>query len=165
MKRLMLCAAMLGLTAALVQVDAAQRPNAMARKASMLVIPHLDVEDMPLIEVIRHLRKESRRLDPERKGVNFFIKFHPARAQQTKQRLVSMSFTKLSIEEIVKYLCLTTGLQYRMEESAILIADKSVAIDKMETRFYNVAAGVLDSEKTRPRTKSLWFDEDDDKDD
>lgn len=138
--------------------------DSMERKATRIVVPELDVEDMAVGEVVKWLRRESKRLDPEHVGVNFFLKLDPRHANEITQREVTLSFRRLSIEEIVRYLCMATGLQYRLEANAVVIADTSVALDKMETRFYHLEPGVLDSKKTR-KAKFLKFGDEDDDDD
>jgi len=129
--------------------------SALERKTHSLIIPKIDVDEITIQDFVDLLRDETRKQDPDHTGVNFFLRFDPNREQEIKQRQVTLSFTNLPVEEIVRYLCLATGLKYRIEASAVVIADDSVALDKMETRIYLLAPGVLDAKRTRKKVKSI----------
>ncbi|MFA5204915.1 MAG: hypothetical protein WC708_10990 [Lentisphaeria bacterium] len=70
------------------------------------------------------------------------------------ERTVTMSMTNVPLGEVIRYICMGTGLKYVVDTNAVVIADKSVPLKDLETRFYSVEAGVLDSTKTR-KAKSI----------
>jgi general secretion pathway protein D len=70
------------------------------------------------------------------------------------ERTITMSMNNIPLSEVIRYVCLGAGLKFRVETNAVVIADKSVALDDLETRFYSVEAGVLDTKKTK-RAKGI----------
>jgi general secretion pathway protein D len=70
------------------------------------------------------------------------------------ERTVTLSMTNVPMGEVIRYLCMGTGLKYVVDTNAVVIADKSVPLKDLETRFYSVEAGVIDSAKTR-KAKSI----------
>ncbi len=75
-------------------------------------------------------------------------------ANNPGERTVTLSMTNVPMGEVIRYLCMGTGLKYVVDTNAVVIADKSVPLKDLETRFYSVEAGVLDSAKTR-KAKAL----------
>ncbi|MEA2013559.1 MAG: hypothetical protein U9O87_10885 [Verrucomicrobiota bacterium] len=59
-----------------------------------------------------------------------------------------MNFDKIPLGDAIKYICQGAGLQYRIEENAIVIADKLKPLDKLETRFYPVEPGFMETQRT-----------------
>ena len=75
-------------------------------------------------------------------------------ANNPGERTVTLSMTNVPMGEVIRYLCMGTGLKYVVDTNAVVIADKSVPLKDLETRFYSVEAGVIDSAKTR-KAKSI----------
>ena len=89
----------------------------------------------------------------------------PGAGMAAAQRTITMNMDNIPLGEIIRYICLGANLKWRIEEHAVIIADKSVPLETMETRFYNVEAGVLDARRTRaaqPLSLSSGDDDDDD---
>ena len=57
---------------------------------------------------------------------------------------ISLNLNNVPIIKIIELICLQQNLKYKVTEHAVIIADKSVQLDTMEVRFYNVPAGFLD---------------------
>lgn len=131
-------------------------------KVNDLMIAEMDVEEMPVAEVFDFLRKESKRLDPDHEGVNFFFKLLVGQRETVMQREVTVSFTNLSLADVIRYVCMAADLNYRIEDRAIVIADVKTPLGKMETRYYRVKAGVFDAKKTRKSAPRITLDDDDD---
>jgi len=118
-------------------------------KVRSIVIPAVTLEDASVQAVVEFLREESRKQDPDHGGVNFLL--HPSLAanQTASHRGITLSFSRMPLGELVRYVCLAAGLQYKIDDNAVIIADRGAPLDRMETRFYSVNAGVLDSMPTR----------------
>ncbi len=71
------------------------------------------------------------------------------------QRTITLNMNNIPLGEAIRYICLGAGLKYKVESNAVIIADSSVPLDDMETRFYPVEAGVLDAARTRRRMSRL----------
>ncbi|MBT3381136.1 MAG: tetratricopeptide repeat protein [Lentisphaerae bacterium] len=82
-------------------------------------------------------------------------------------RAITMSADNIPLGEVIRYICLGAELHHRLDESAVVIAPKSVAISPMETRYYSVQAGILDGGGRRrgPHHSIDWGEDDDDDDD
>jgi len=65
------------------------------------------------------------------------------------ERTVTMSMNNIPLGEVIRYVCMGAGLKYRVEPSAVIIADKSFPLDDLETRFYSVEAGVFETVRTK----------------
>jgi general secretion pathway protein D len=59
-------------------------------------------------------------------------------------RTVTMSITNVPLGSALQYVCQAAGLKYRIETHAVVIADKSVELDPMETRFFPIEPGVIE---------------------
>ena len=62
---------------------------------------------------------------------------------------ISMDFDNIPLGEAVRYICQGSGLKYKVETHAVIIASQNVAFDEMETRFYPIEAGFLMQRVTR----------------
>jgi hypothetical protein len=89
-------------------------------KVEGLIIPEIEVEDIALVDLIPVLRNISKDLDP--KGVGFNILFK-GNERQSEQR-ITISAKDLPMEDLLYYLTLNTGLTYRFDTAAIVIAPR-----------------------------------------
>ena len=127
-----------------------------------IVLSKVDMKNISVGEVVQFLRTESKRLDPDHKGVNFMFKRGIAPRTDFRKRKVTLSFNQLTLEDVIRYLCMAAGLRYQIEESAVIITASDIPIKKMQTRSYPIRPGVLDSKLTR-KARTLQLSEDDDK--
>ncbi|OGV63771.1 MAG: hypothetical protein A3K19_05085 [Lentisphaerae bacterium RIFOXYB12_FULL_65_16] len=118
-------------------------------KLQSIRIEKIDVQDVSVDEVFKQLRATSKELDPDHEGVNFVFKPCANGDTSFRKRNVTISFKRLPLGEVIRYVCLSAGLHYGVEDSAVVVADQSVSLAGMETRFYRVEAGVLDAPRTR----------------
>ncbi len=123
-------------------------------KARRLVLPRLKFEDATVQQVVQFLRQQSKRLDPEGEGVNFMLELDQ-RVSAAARPKITLDFRNLPLSEAIRYVCMAGGLQYKIEDYAVIIADRSIPLKKMETRFYPVEPGVIGSFRTRKRFKAL----------
>jgi hypothetical protein len=126
-------------------------------KVEGLIIPEIEVEDIALVDLIPVLRNISKDLDP--KGVGFNILFK-GNERQSEQR-ITISAKDLPMEDLLYYLTLNTGLTYRFDTAAIVIAPRGHQADMLETRFYPVSAGChfpIDEERDGKDAK-VFFEE------
>lgn len=86
-----------------------------------------------------------------------------AAAPQDTQPTITMDFDNIPLGEAIRYICQGSGLKYRIEPFAVIIADKNVPLTEMETRFYPIDAGFMKGAVTRQ--VSVQFDTGDDDDD
>ena len=118
-------------------------------KARQLTLREADFEQASVQQVVTWLRQRARALDPERVGVNIFVKPSGGEKSRVKTAEVSLKVRDVTVAQFVRYLCLSAGLKYRIDSGAIVIADPSVPLQKLETRVYRVKPGVLKHKPTR----------------
>lgn len=115
--------------------------NNMKEKLNSMVIPKVDFEDASVSSVITYLSRESKIADEkEGKGINIILRLSNT---QVQPKSVSIQLDDVPIGEVIRYVCLYSGLKYRIEEDAVIIGDDS--IDKMETKFFQIKSGLINS--------------------
>ncbi|NOY81539.1 MAG: hypothetical protein GXP31_11125 [Kiritimatiellaeota bacterium] len=123
-------------------------------KVRKLVVPRLKFEDATIQQVVQFLQQQSKRLDPDGEGVNFLLELD-RRVTAAARPKIPLDLRSLPLSEAIRYVCMAAGLQYKIEDYAVIIADRGVPLGKMETRFYPVEPGVIGSFRTRKRFKAL----------
>jgi len=142
----------------------AARAASAIQKVDRIVVPHFEVENAGIRQTVKYLRILSRRLDPEGEGINFMLKLDP-RITDDKRTRITLAMDNIPLRDLIRYICMAAGLQYKIEDHAVIIADQSLPLEKMETRFYPVEAGVLDTFRTRKGFKHIDTISGDDDDD
>ena len=115
----------------------------MRTRLKRMIIPKMEFEEVPVAEVFAWLRAETRRLEPDEEAINFFVRL----GERASKRTVTVSFTRLPLEDVLRYLCELTGLGYKLDGKAILIYDRAAVKPGMETRTYPVKAGAMDGRR------------------
>ena len=126
----------------------------MQEKAESIMLKKVDLDDVPFDEVVKFLRDQSKQLDPEHVGVNFLVYPPSADSGDYRQRKITLSFSNMTLAEVIHYACMAAGIQYVIEDSAVVIADRHTPLSKLVTKAYKVRPGVFDTPHTRT-TKPL----------
>lgn len=108
-----------------------------------IIIDQIEFEEATITSVVTYLKNRSKEVDPspEKKGVNIVLNIKGEDIE--KIPLVTMSFDSIPIGEAIRYICQGCGLEYRIEEHAVIISDQT--LETMETRFFNVRAALIAS--------------------
>ncbi|NQZ58191.1 MAG: hypothetical protein HRT88_12095, partial [Lentisphaeraceae bacterium] len=130
------------------------------------VIPRFKQEQKSIVEVIDGIREICRSKNSEEYGINIIYKsFNELKVTQDNTdtdvdefatsvvddagdsmgKTYDFDFENMPIGEIIRYICLSSGVKYKIEEHAVVIADPRVAIDEVVTRFYPVSSNVFAS--------------------
>ncbi len=136
----------------------------MERRAKRILIHAIDVEDASPKEVFQFLQEQSKKADPDGVGVNMLFRFSPAGLKTFTGNTITLKMNNVPLSELVRYVCLATGLLYSYDDHALMVFDRT-APQAMDTRVYNLNAGILDSTRTRHKAKhieGMGDDEDDD---
>ncbi|MBT3379495.1 MAG: STN domain-containing protein [Lentisphaerae bacterium] len=97
-------------------------PKAILEKRMRSIrIPALAVDGMAAQDVFALLVRRARELDPAKRGVNLFYKCD----QTSLMRAVSFSFKDLSLAEAMLYTCKACGLDYVVEDHAVIVFRKT----------------------------------------
>ncbi len=91
-----------------------------------------------------------------------------ATAESLALRNINLHLTNVTPREVLDFIRIDCDLRIHVRGSAVIVAHKMVPMDPMETRIYNVEAGVFASPRTRKKLSglsSIGSDDDDDDDD
>ncbi len=95
--------------------DEDARQKKLVQKLNTITIPGLKYREAMPSDLLAFLSDESRRLDPEKVGVNIILE---GVIDETK---VTISANNLSLFDAVKYICQLAGLTYRIDPNAVII--------------------------------------------
>ncbi len=156
-------------------VQPEKEESALQKKLDSIIIPKIDFEDVTVASAVRNLRDQSRLHDPERLGVNIFLRQsnnalliersqsvdgqmggmggqpgfdmppQDADMQPAVERRITMSASNRSLMQVIATLCNESKMRYRVETYAVVLAPEGVAMDDMETRIFPVEQSALSS--------------------
>ena len=69
----------------------------------------------------------------------------PAATETAAERTITMAISNKSLYEAIKLICQAAGLKFRIEKYAVVIADRQVPLDELETHIYPVEKDAIDS--------------------
>ena len=121
-------------------------------KLNTIIIPKIDLSDSPISEAIEYLKQKSREQDPEKKGVNIFLKLGPApgASQPTTPESgapaiapptephVTIALSNVPLYVALDYISKLTNLKLKIDPFAVSIVPLSEPTDVMITREYQV---------------------------
>ncbi len=126
-------------------------------KLQSIVIDEMSFEDLAVTEIIAVLRRRSQNADADKTGVNMMLLLTPEEADRT----LTVHTGKISLADAIRYVCISTGLSYRIDPSVVVITGKGRAADLMQTQFYPLNAGWVFADGSKKETKDLqaFFDD------
>jgi general secretion pathway protein D len=164
-----------GETAGAIGATAARQAD-LTKKLNSIIIPDINFRDAVITDVVGFLSAESRRLDPDRVGVNIVLQLGesapapaapmpgtegtPEAAPESSAmggpevRKVTLSLQKIPLIEALKYVTQVAGLKFRIEPSAVLILPKEAPEGDMIVRTYPVESGAVREVLTAPTETS-----------
>jgi len=103
-----------------------------------IVFPNVDFEDADIFTVVRFLNSRSKNYDPEKEGVNFIVVVDKTVADKLNR--VNMNFTKIPLNELLRYLCQDVELKYKVEGDNVVIGR---TVDEMQTQSFSVRGDLI----------------------
>jgi general secretion pathway protein D len=110
------------------------------QKLENIIFPNIEFDEADIFSVIRYLNRLSKRYDPDKVGVSIISGFTKKTADALPK--VTMSFTKIPMSEVLRYLCQGVGLKYKVDEGAVVIGTN---VDEMQTEFFPVRGDLIAS--------------------
>jgi len=111
------------------KLDVMVKNGDLQAKLERLVIPELAFDQADIAEVVKFLDQVCMKLDKEssagNKGVNFILRLKNPNEAQTKMPKVTLMLKNISVIDAVKYITEVAGLQYKIEENAVVIEEKA----------------------------------------
>jgi beta-lactamase regulating signal transducer with metallopeptidase domain len=110
------------------------------------------VDNLPLSEVIRQLADEARKLDPEKKGVNFFLTPRATRQPEVEvfdingvSIRIGMQLRDITLEQALRITMEAAGqpIQFTVEDYGVLITPLVSESQPLFTRFFRVDPNTL----------------------
>jgi len=129
------------------------RANEMEKHAKSIIIPAILFDQDTPADVFELIRICSKKEDATGQGVNFVFRLKDHPGSIFRKRTLTASLKNISVYDLVRHVCLATGLNYIMEPYAIVISDS----DKkpMQTKTFPLKAGTIDTKRTRPTAKKI----------
>ena len=121
------------------EIKAAGSDSVFARM-ERIVFPNVDFEDADIFTVVRFLNSRSKAYDPEKEGVNFIVVVDKSVADKLNR--VNMNFTKIPLNELLRYLCQDVELKYKVEGENVVIGR---TVDEMQTQSFPVRGHLISS--------------------
>jgi general secretion pathway protein D len=117
--------------------------SSIASKLSDIFIPRIEFDNTSLNSVVQYLITESKENDTsiEKTGVPIMLQLNTDQIAQIPT--ITISLDDMPIGEIIRYICQSTGLKYRVEDRAVIISTDITAV--METKFFKVRANIINS--------------------
>ncbi|MBN1863737.1 MAG: hypothetical protein JW808_02425, partial [Victivallales bacterium] len=134
-------------------IEAATTRSGVSEKLNSIIMGSINFTDVPIQSVVRFLSAESKRLDSTGEGVNIALGMSDQELLDVPA--VNMVLDNLPLREVIRYLCQSTGLRYRVEERVLTIGTE--AIDPMDTKFINVRTALIT--RIAPAAESVGADD------
>lgn len=107
------------------------------KKLQDIIYPGADFEEEPAADVFSLIMRRSRELDPDKKGINItFSDFN-------EDKFVTLKMGKLPIGELIRYVCMYTGLKYKVDHRGITIGEST--LDNMSDQTFTMSNSLYDN--------------------
>jgi general secretion pathway protein D len=103
-----------------------------------IIFPGVEFDDADIFSVIRYLHKNSKRYDPDQEGISVVASFTKKQAESLPK--ITMSFAKIPMSEVLRYLCQGVGLKYKIDEGSIVIGAN---VDEMQTDYFSIRGDLI----------------------
>ena len=103
-----------------------------------IVFPSVEFDEADVLSVIRFLNNRSKVYDPDKEGINIVAGFDKAVADRLNK--VTMSFSRIPMSEVLRYLCQDVGLKYKVDDGSIFIGP---TVDEMQTQSFPVRGDLI----------------------
>jgi hypothetical protein len=90
----------------------------LTKRADGIIFPKIDYREASVPEIVEHLNRASKDLDPDKVGVPIELSA-AAKANKTK---ITISLSKVPLTEVIKYITNLASLKYRITSSKVMIA-------------------------------------------
>lgn len=120
------------------------------KKLDNLMVEELEYDNASILQVVKHLREYSKKVDDTGKGINIILSLNDKQAKKYK---VSMELDKIPLGETIRYVCMVAGLEYRVLNHAVLIGNKGslAGFGDMVTRTYKFHPANLQKLKSKQK--------------
>lgn len=107
-------------------------------KLESTIFPNIEFDEADINSVIRYLDRGAKRYDSSNEGISIIAGFDSTVASTLPK--VTMSFSKIPLSEVLRYLTKSVGLKYKIEDNAIIIG---VGVDDMQTEYFQIRGDLI----------------------
>ena len=105
-------------------------------KLNAIVYPEINWNEKEVGEALKYLTRRSKEYDPDKEGIEINYV-----ASGSEKPVVTLNLTNMPLSEIIRYTCLLTGLEYRVDGNSILVSKN--AASKMVDRKLQVSSKIF----------------------
>ncbi len=107
-------------------------------KIENIIFPVIEFDDADIFSVVRYLNRNSKRYDPAGEGISIVAGFTKKTAEKLPK--ITMSFSKIPMSEVLRYICQATGWKYKVEAGVVIIG---ADVDNMQTGYFNIRGDAI----------------------
>jgi general secretion pathway protein D len=104
------------------------------QKLASIFIPAINFNGASIEDATSFISSESKRLDPEHKGVNFIIQPEAS----TSAKPITLTLSNVPLGEALRYVCQLAGVKDKVEDYAISIVPFNANTDDLISHTFNV---------------------------
>jgi hypothetical protein len=125
-------------------------PNAaIYKRINSIIIPKIEFENAPYKEVVDFLINESKKADPEKRGVSITLKDFSNEVLLGK--LVTLKMENAPLLTSIKYLTTITGTRYRIEPTAVVLSiNNEPTWNAIQTRSFEISVDAVQKAMKTP---------------
>ncbi len=105
-------------------------------KLNRIIYPRVNFSDTEVSAALKQLEKRSKDYDPDKEGVEINLAM-----SSESGRTITLNLNNMPLDEIIRYLCLMTGLEYRVDGNSILVSEN--AASELRTRKMQVSGKIF----------------------
>ena len=105
-------------------------------KLNRIIYPRVNFSDTDVSAALKQLEKRSKDYDPDKEGVEINLAM-----SSESGRTITLNLNNMPLDEIIRYLCLMTGLEYRVDGNSILVSEN--AASELRTRKMQVSGKIF----------------------
>ena len=117
--------------------------EAVAKKMHTIVFSHFEMKEATVETVFKYIKTRAQELDPEQEGINFVFRYDEDSKKSGRKTLITAELKNIPVGDLIRIICRLADMKYKVDKHAVVIADKSVPLEQMETRVYRLDPAVL----------------------
>ncbi|MEI6345438.1 MAG: hypothetical protein WCP41_08805, partial [Verrucomicrobiota bacterium] len=133
-------------------------------KLNSIIIPKIELNDSPMSEAVEYLKQKARDQDPEKKGVNIFLKFSQTADGGSKSEskiggtatepTINLSLNHVPLYVALEYVSKLANMKLKVDPYAVSIVPLTEPTDVLITKEYKVPPNFIPAKQLDPANGS-----------
>ena len=129
-------------------------------KLNSIIIPKIELNDSPMSEAVEYLKQKGRDQDPEKKGVNIFLKLAPTADGGSKSEskntgsaaepTINLSLNHVPLYVALEYVSKLANMKLKVDPYAVSIVPLTEPTDVLITKEYKVPPNFIPAKQLDP---------------